>query len=127
MGESTDDIASDRRVQPLCRVRLVRTGRHTLDVHIAGELDELAVSRIRTIVDIDTEAVVVVDLSEVRFMSSAAVNWLVALHRGCGQLLVRAPSAPARRILEVTGLDGVFAVVGEEEGTTAPFPSVLRG
>jgi anti-anti-sigma factor len=57
-----------------------------------------------------------VDLADVDFIDSTGLGTLVELHRaaedGGQEFIVANPSARARRILEITGLDGALVIRG---------------
>ena len=59
---------------------------------------------------------IVVDLSGVPFCDSTGITVLVnaanRLHASGRQLVIRDPSTQVRRVLEVTGLTGVFQIEG---------------
>jgi anti-anti-sigma factor len=85
--------------------------RGELDLATAPELEELAIPRVRG------GRHVVLDLRELDFMDSSGVRVLVTLHAlaqdGDGDLtVVRGPAGSAvRRVLEVSGLEGVLDLV----------------
>ncbi len=60
---------------------------------------------------------IVVDMSAVEFCDSTGMNVLLAAHRLAGErggdLVLAAPRAPVRKILEVTGLHSVFTVLDD--------------
>ena len=81
-------------------------------MHVAGELDLVSrqpfwseFSRLAE----RPRGQLIIDLSEVSFLDASGLRTLVDAEKLVGRRLVlRAPSAPARRILELTGLDGRF-------------------
>lgn len=83
----------------------------------AGEIDLYTAPTLQTqLTEVvrDGPAHVVIDLSGVEFCDSTGMNvLLVALKRvreRDGSLALAGPQSPVRRILEITGLDTVFAV-----------------
>lgn len=88
---------------------------------LSGEVDLAGAADIWTALEpvLDGAGRVVVDLSAVKFMDSTGLSVLVRAHRRLmhngGQLVVRHPSEMAARLLDVTGLDGLF-------GTEPPAP-----
>lgn len=86
-------------------------------VAAAGEIDLYTAPTLQAqLTDVirDGPAQVVIDLSGVEFCDSTGMNvLLVALKRvreRDGSLVLAGPQSPVRRILEITGLDTVFAV-----------------
>lgn len=81
---------------------------------MVGEIDAETVSAYQREQSSVVQGVVAVDLSEVRFLSSSAVSFLIRQTRSVrdrGQLpALRGVSAPARRVLELVGAIGLFAV-----------------
>jgi anti-sigma B factor antagonist len=83
--------------------------RGEVDIHTCGELEktltELADRGVRTIT---------LDLSQVAFIDSSGLRALVVGHKALqdqgGSLVITNPSAATARLLEVTGLDGLFEV-----------------
>jgi anti-sigma B factor antagonist len=65
----------------------------------------------------------VLDLSEVSFMSAGAIGVIARertrVERGQGQLLVICPSARLRRLFEIVGLDSVLDIVASREAISA--------
>lgn len=68
-------------------------------------------------------ATVVLDLSEVAFVDSSGLRTLVqvhtSLHQRGAQLVLRRPSRPLLRLLEITSLDVVFAIEDSPAGPPA--------
>lgn len=87
--------------------RMVVALRGEQDVSTAARVAEALVG-----VSVVDEGDVVVDLSGVRFMDAAIVGVLVggrhALRLQSRELTLRAPSKPARRVLELCGLVGLI-------------------
>ncbi len=83
--------------------------RGEVDIHTCGELErtltELAELGARTIT---------IDVSQVAFIDSSGLRALVVGHKVLqdqgGSLVISNPSASTARLLEVTGLDGLFEV-----------------
>jgi stage II sporulation protein AA (anti-sigma F factor antagonist) len=79
-----------------------------LDLHTVGDLDV----ELRPLVG--AGRFVVVDLSRLVFCSAVGVQLFLELrhraHAAGGSLVLRAPSAPVRRILTVTGVRDAFPV-----------------
>jgi anti-sigma B factor antagonist len=76
-----------------------------------GDLLEEAVSPF-----LGTTERVVVDLSDVQFIDSSGLGALIAVHQQAvdagGELTLRAPSDPVRRVLDITQTAPVFEVDG---------------
>jgi anti-sigma B factor antagonist len=91
---------------------------HAIAVTLAGELDAYDAPSLRKafaeLTDGREPPVVVLDLSAVTFLDSTALGTMVGLLRRVreagGELRVVLPETPARRIFEVTGLDGALGV-----------------
>lgn len=79
-------------------------------VRLAGELDLSNVSSLRAkLAAIDGPAVV--DLSDVTYLDSAALNELAVLRRRVGSVALVVGSPNIRRTLEIVGFHGVFRIV----------------
>ncbi len=81
-----------------------------LDLHTAPVLRE----RLRDVIDGQGNRCVAVDLSAVGFMDSTAIHVLVqalrlARERG-GELTLTRVAPPARRVLDLCGLDKIFTI-----------------
>ena len=50
------------------------------------------------------------DLTRLRFMDSAGIAVLLEARERVGSIVLRAPSAPIRRVIEVTGLTDVLPI-----------------
>ena len=91
----------------------VETGAGGSVLRLVGEVDAETVAAYEREHGPIVEAVVAVDLSEVRFLSSSAVSFLIRQTRPArdrGQLpALCAVSAPARRVLEWVGALRLFA------------------
>lgn len=90
-------------------------------VSVRGEVDVVTVGQLRAVLQplaVAGPGRIVVDVSEVSFIDSTGLGVLVgALERTRGrgaELVLRGPGASTRKILEITGLDVVFAVVDGE-------------
>ena len=85
-------------------------------VSVRGEVDVATASLLwQAIESVDDDVVkLVIDVSELTFMDSTGIRVLVRaleLLRGRGgQLVVRAPAAGVRKLLEVTSIDKVIAI-----------------
>jgi anti-sigma B factor antagonist len=96
-------------------------GRVTL--YLSGEIDQLATSEFLAAADsaLATGPVaVIVDLADVSFMDSAGLSALIQVqqqtrHAGA-EFRLQSPSRIATRILELSGLDRLFA----PDGTSGP-------
>ena len=88
--------------------RLV-TLRGELDAHDAPTMRETFATALD---DAPAHARVVLDLGQVTFLDSTALGSIIGLLRRVreadGELRVVLPSAPAVRIFEITGLDGIL-------------------
>lgn len=66
---------------------------------------------------------VVMDLSEIEFLSSAGLRVMVStmktLRKGGGDLAVAAPNLRAREVLRLAGLDAVFSIYDTREAAIA--------
>lgn len=99
------------------RSTIVRaTGKPTVVLAPSGELDLAASTCLRAaVVEACNEGLpVVVDLTDVTYLDSAALAVLVAAHRllqadGC-HLTLRGASSRVQRVLEITGLRRLFDV-----------------
>lgn len=89
------------------------------DAHCADEYDRLVISEIGP-----DRADVEIDLAGVEFMDSSALACLVRTLKACtasgGVVTLVAVSDPARIILELTRLDGVFPVVTDVSADRGP-------
>jgi anti-anti-sigma factor len=88
---------------------------HTV-VWLRGELDlDSAEPALDVLTDALSNGDLVIDASELAFIDSSGIRSIVeayrAAHRGVGEgrrVTVRAPTAQVRRVLEITGLDGLI-------------------
>ena len=89
--------------------RAVITVKGELDAYSAPSLDEEA-SRLLA----DDVSELVLDLSATRFLDSSGLRAILTAQRRLadrdGQLALRAPSEPVRRLLDITGLTDHFVV-----------------
>jgi anti-sigma B factor antagonist len=83
--------------------------RGEVDIHTCAQL-ETALTELAA----NGTARITVDLSEVAFIDSSGLRALVVGHKALqdhgGTLVVAHPSATTARLLEVTGLDGLFDI-----------------
>jgi len=85
-----------------------------VSVRLAGELDLSNVSSLRAKLGaIDGPAVV--DLSEVTYLDSAALNELALLRRRVGTVALVVASANVRRTLEIVGFGTSFRIVASRD------------
>jgi len=83
--------------------------------HLSGEIDVANAGELFAIVKAGVDGTGVVDLSDVSFVDSSALNQLVQLHSDIELRIVAAPGTPPRRLLELTGLTQVFEIYAELE------------
>ena len=103
-----------RRTELTVRVQWPRRG--LVLVSVGGEIDMASLPRITEIVRQRLTAArlqtAIVDLSQVGFASSAALELLMLAYNAAGrrevQLLVVPGTGPVRRLLELTGLSALF-------------------
>jgi anti-sigma B factor antagonist len=87
-------------------------------VALAGDIDLATIPEARADVfaalTANPGATVVVDMSAVTFLDSTGLGMLVSANRQAeeagGRVVLRAPTEPVRKVLEITGLDKVFLV-----------------
>ncbi|MDP9386889.1 MAG: STAS domain-containing protein [Actinomycetota bacterium] len=85
---------------------------------VDGELDActapILAERLADLIDAQGNLNVVLDLSATTFIDSSGLTALVTAHKALrsrgGRFAVAAPTAPVRRLLEITGLDRVLTV-----------------
>ena len=104
----------------MCRAQVAfrheeRDGRRTLAV--SGEIDIATAPGLRRELETliaEAHSPAVLDLSAVTFIDAAGLSELVAAKRKVAhtdvEIVLVDPSAPCRRILEVTGLDRAFEI-----------------
>ena len=95
-------------------------------VLVRGELDIDTARRLTHVLDMEIRASVgafVVDLVDLDFLDSSGVNVLVRaralLGREDRELVVICPPGPARRIFEITNLDGLLVLFDSREQAAA--------
>lgn len=87
-----------------------------VELRLAGELDIGTADHFRQMFEaLDAQAgTVVVDLSALTFIDSTGLHELVVAHTAQqaagGDLVLQAPSSQTRRVLEIVGLDRLFAI-----------------
>jgi anti-sigma B factor antagonist len=110
-------MPDDRDTTAALRFELVsRQEGDRLAVRLAGDLDMAATFRLEPEVDRllagDEVRRLTIDLAQIRFMDSAGLGALLSIREraeGLGiEMTLANPSRPVRRILEVTGMGGVF-------------------
>jgi anti-sigma B factor antagonist len=86
-------------------------------VVLAGELDgATAPFLVRTLVDVNAtlEGDLVLDIRQLSFIDSTGLSVFVSQHKQLAakdqKLVIYAPSAMARRLFEITGLEQVFTI-----------------
>jgi anti-anti-sigma factor len=83
-------------------------------VTVVGEVDLATSPRLHEVLEgLDADQAVVVDLTGVSFLDSSGLSELVQAHErhaAAGGVRLVVTSAGIRRVLEVSGLDEVFAV-----------------
>lgn len=91
----------------------VKSTAQTLYIYLSGELDEYGAPAARELADREIDAHagverVVIDLSDVRFMDSTAIGFLIGrykkLRRYSTPLFVRGADAAADKVLSVSGI-----------------------
>ena len=88
---------------------------------VAGEIDLYTAPRLHgelmAVLSGEAPVRLVIDMSGVEFCDSTGMNVLLAAHRRAheqgGDLELAAPRTTVRKILQVTGLETVFAVVDD--------------
>jgi anti-sigma B factor antagonist len=82
-------------------------------IAITGELDLGCVSTVRAGIDdylVDGDQRVVFDVGKLTFMDSSGIALLVQVANRVGTVQVRNATPVVQRVLEVTGLSGVFGI-----------------
>jgi len=102
-------------------------------VTVRGEVDLAAVDELRECIERfrDGGRPLVLDLAGVTFMDSTGINTLIWAHQlqDRGQeavVVVQNPSDPVRRVLALSGLNGVFRIEPAAEGTPEPDHAASR-
>jgi anti-sigma B factor antagonist len=101
-------------------VDIERNGRVVV-VRCSGELDAFAVTDLDAVfAEVGEERRIVADLERVSFMDSTALGVLVRrvrqLREADAEIRVVLPRGTARRIFEITALDGALPVVADRAG-----------
>ncbi len=115
---STSVGPSEWSAEPAIGLDIALDGRIP-EVQVWGEIDvsNAEVLRDQLMALAGKDGDVVVDLSGVEFFGVAGLDALCAAARRFGEeddrLLVRAPPAVTRRVIEVLGLDGLLPVISE--------------
>jgi anti-anti-sigma factor len=76
---------------------------------LTGEFDLAALDEFQTVVDavLDAQREIVLDLSELTFLDSTGIRAiLVVAGRVGGGVIIRRPTPPVRRVLDLVGIDG---------------------
>jgi anti-anti-sigma factor len=92
-------------------MRLDPTG--TQVVTLSGELDSSNAASLREqVASIPPQPTrpLIFDLTDLRFMDSAGIAVLIGAEAKAGSVSIRNPSPIIRRVLEATGLSGVFPI-----------------
>ena len=80
-------------------------------------------NRARDILDANSEKLLVLDLSEVTFIDSSGIGFLIVLKSRCEEkdrtLVLLSPSPQARKILALVQLDGFFHIAEDADGLGA--------
>jgi anti-anti-sigma factor len=83
---------------------------------LRGEIDLSSVVGLRTAVDElprPTIDQLTIDLAEVTFMDSTGLGWMAGLARGGCVVQLRSTPTSIRKLLEVTGIDGVVTFLAD--------------
>jgi anti-sigma B factor antagonist len=101
----------------------------TVVVAITGDIDMATAQAFRDALDdgIQHAQDVVVDLGAVSFMDSTGLNALIRaaqrVQKGVGAISLRAPSPSVRRLLEISGVENIFAIEPNSAETGADDPT----
>jgi anti-anti-sigma factor len=87
--------------------------------HLSGQIDIASAAELFAAVRAGVDGSGVVELTDVSFVDSSALNQLVLLHNDIDLRIVAAPGTPARRLLELTGLAQVFRIDGALDAAVA--------
>jgi anti-anti-sigma factor len=105
--------------EPLLSLELTTNGSVTL-IKIGGELDMSTAALFNDMVEAVVcrrPARVVVDMADVTFLCATGLGGLIQARQtiaaGGGLLVLRTPSRPTRRLLTLTGTDGLFPLEAE--------------
>jgi anti-sigma B factor antagonist len=107
--DEMDELVDSSGPLARCETLADRSGTPTLK--LIGELDIGSVAPIRKAIDAvvaNRPTRVILDLSELRFMDSSGLSVLLATADRVGEVELRQPSAMVRKIIDVTGVSGVF-------------------
>jgi anti-anti-sigma factor len=92
----------------------LRWGNATRPVaHLSGEIDLANAADLFAAIRASTNGTGVVDLSDVTFVDSSALNQLVHLHKSIELRIVAPPGTRPRRVLELAGLVHVLQIHDE--------------
>jgi anti-anti-sigma factor len=90
---------------------------HEHIVRVSGDIDLAAVETLRGAVDqvrtFPASSAVVLDLAEVTFLDASGLGELVRPAADRADVVLRRPSPPVCKVLELTGLTGMFTIVAE--------------
>lgn len=90
---------------------------HEPVVRLRGEIDLAAASTVRGAVDhartFPPGSALVLDLADVTFLDASGLGELVRPMTDRTDVVLRRPSRPVCKVLELTGLTGMFTIVGE--------------
>ena len=88
-------------------------------IRVQGEVDHVHAPKLQEVADHmlgDGARSLVIDCAEVTFMDSAGLSALAKAHGRAdvqfGTITIRNPSVLVRRLLEITGLDGLLLIDG---------------
>ncbi len=102
-------------------VRSEKKGETTI-AYISGEIDhhnaKLAREELDTIIERDMPVRFELDLSGVGFCDSSGLGLVMGRMRKClsvgSVLIIKNPSEPSKRILEIAGMDKILKIEGDE-------------
>lgn len=90
---------------------------HELIVRLQGEIDLAAASTVRGAVEqvrtFPEGSAVVLDLADVTFLDASGLGELVRPAADRADVVLRRPSPPVCKVLELTGLTGMFTIVAQ--------------
>jgi stage II sporulation protein AA (anti-sigma F factor antagonist) len=91
---------------------------------LRGALDLFGAKAFKELIEPELHGELVLDLAEVEFIDetglAAVIRALLHLREHGGSLVIRNPSAPVRRVLEVTGVSGMPGLHLEDDDGAAP-------
>jgi len=76
---------------------------------LTGEFDLAALDEFQTVVDavLDAQREIVLDLSELTFLDSTGIRAILVVAGRVGEgVIIRRPTPPVRRVLDLVGIDG---------------------